>query len=143
MIKRAQETLPRAKIYVSYGMTEAAGMCGWKGGIPAIEDVPSYKGIVSCGSDEDRIAVCVAPPCENEPRLRQPKRWDLVPHLRRGEARELTIRTENAGIREKFCSVLASAISYVSLDGDAATTAVGHTPHTGSGLGRRYLTEPG
>lgn len=48
-LKRAQETFPAAKIYASYGMTEAAGMCGWKRGIPAIKDFPSYKGIVSCG----------------------------------------------------------------------------------------------
>ncbi|KAJ6104358.1 fatty-acid-CoA ligase [Penicillium sp. IBT 18751x] len=49
-LRLAQETFPRAKIYASYSMTEAAGMFGWKKGIPAIYDIPSYKGIVSCGS---------------------------------------------------------------------------------------------
>ncbi|KAM0328734.1 hypothetical protein ACHAQA_005147 [Verticillium albo-atrum] len=49
-LKRAQETFPKAKIYASYSMTEAAGMCGWKGGVPAVKDVPSYRGVVSCGT---------------------------------------------------------------------------------------------
>lgn len=48
-LRLAQEMFPRAKINASYGMTEAAGMFGWKKGIPAINHIPSYKGIVSCG----------------------------------------------------------------------------------------------
>ncbi|CAI7654533.1 unnamed protein product [Penicillium viridicatum] len=49
ILQLAQETFPRAKIHASYGMTEAGGMFGWKKGIPAINHLPSYKGIVSCG----------------------------------------------------------------------------------------------
>jgi acyl-CoA synthetase (AMP-forming)/AMP-acid ligase II len=48
-LRLAQETFPRAKINASYGMTEAAGMFGWGENTPAINHIPSYKGIVSCG----------------------------------------------------------------------------------------------